>query len=175
VTSSLPRAALDQTDPDSCRDLFRMLVAGVGIVTATGPSGPVGLTASSILAVSVAPPLLLVSLANGSRTLRAIRRSSQFAANLLPADQRPLADRFANSRPAWARFADVELISHRPPVLAVALAAAVCDLVWTRRAGDHTLLLGQIHQLIPGVGQPLVWHDSAYHRLAGGQPIADSA
>lgn len=166
---------IDDVDPSACRGLFRMLVSGVGIVTARGRSGPVGMTASSVLAVSVTPPLLLVSLANGSRTLQVVRQAGQFGANLLPDDQRALADRFADARPAWARFAEVELVLPQPPVLAVALAAAVCDVVWTRRAGDHTLLLGHISRLVAGAGRPLIWHDSDYHHLGRDQPMADSA
>jgi flavin reductase (DIM6/NTAB) family NADH-FMN oxidoreductase RutF len=166
---------IDEVDPDSCRGLFRMLVAGVGIVTAAGPSGPVGLTASTVLPVSVEPPMLLVSLANTSQTLQSVLQARQFAANLLPADQRSLADRFANARPAWARFAEVELIVHQPPVLAAAFAAAVCDLTWAREAGDHTLVLGTISRLVCAPGQPLVWHDSRYHHLERSQPMADSA
>ena len=168
-------AARGWVDPERCRDLYRSLVAGVGLVTAAGPSGPVGMTASSILAVSVTPPLLLVSLANSSRTLAALGRAKRFAVNLLQAEQRHLAERFAGGRPAWARFAELDLVDADPPVLAGAFSSAVCDLEWSSRVGDHTLVVGGITAVRIGVGQPLVWHGSGYHYLPGSRQVPDTA
>jgi flavin reductase (DIM6/NTAB) family NADH-FMN oxidoreductase RutF len=163
-----PRPSSAALEPERCRELFRTLVAGVGIVTADAGSGPIGLTASTIVAVSLDPPLLLVSLANESSTLAELRAASTFAVNLLRGDQQQLADRFASRRAAWAKFADVELSATHPPVLDAALAAATCELVWCRQTGDHTLVLGSIRGVTAGGGRPLVWHGSAYHRL--GEP-----
>ncbi|MGB8385207.1 MAG: flavin reductase family protein [Dermatophilaceae bacterium] len=148
------------------KQLFRAFASSVAVVTADGPDGPVGMTVSSLVAVSLAPPLLLVSLANLSRTLAAVSESGRFAVNLLHDDQQHLAARFATSRPAWVKFAGVALADDASvPVLDRALAAVVCDVTWAHPAGDHTLVLGEIVRADTDTGRPLVWHASGYHAL----------
>ena len=150
----------------AAKQLFRSLASGVAVVTTDGPYGPVGSTVSSVMAVSLTPPLLLVSLAKASGTLAAAREAGRFAVNLLGEDQQQLAVRFA-TRPAWVKFAGVTLADAEPgpPILDRALAAALCDIVWARPAGDHTLLLGQIAQVRVDGGRPLLWHASGYHAV----------
>lgn len=153
-------------DPaDGHKQLYRSLAAGVAVVTTDGPYGPAGMTVSSIMAVSLTPPLLLVSLAKASGTLAALRESGRFAVNLLGDGQQAIAARFATGRPAWVKFAGVRLVDSGtgPPVIDRVLAAATCEVVWVRPAGDHTLVLGQITEVAHGAGRPLVWHASGYH------------
>lgn len=153
------------SDADGCKRLYRSLAAGVAVITADGPYGPVGMTVSSVMAVSLTPPLLLVSLAKTSGTLAALRESGRFAVNLLGDGQQAIAARFATGRPAWVKFAGVRLVDSGtgPPIIGGVLAAAVCELGWVRPAGDHTLVLGQIGGVELGGGRPLVWHASGYH------------
>lgn len=149
--------------------LYRRLAAGVSVVTARG-DGPAavltGMTASSVTSVSLRPALLLVSVANRSRTLSAIRSQRAFAVHLLRADQRDLARRFA------AR--DDRQVSDRAvravlgvPVLTDVLAWSVCLLEAEHAHGDHTLVIGAVTATHIGVGRPLLWHDQAFAELAG--------
>lgn len=150
--------------PD-CRPLYRALAASVSVITAAGETGPVGMTASSVTAVSLTPPLLTVTLAPGSATLAAIERTRQFAVNLLGEDHQAVADRFAGRRPGWARFAGVARRDDDLPLLTDAIAAAVCDLEWLRGCGDRVLVLGRVARCEVRAGVPLLWHASAYHGL----------
>lgn len=159
----------EATEPGSGpKELYRALASSVAVVTAEAGHGPLGMTASSLMAVSLDPPLILVSLGHSSGTLAAIRRSRRFAVNLLTEDQRQLAARFAVARPAWVRFSGVDLAEESPPVLADVLAAAACTVLWLRRCGDHSVVLGRIDRHWVGDGAPLVWHQSDYHRVAQG-------
>ena len=167
-SATAPGPADAAWEHDGHRDLYRTLAASVAVVTADTAAGPTGMTASSVMAVSLDPPLLVVSLAHGSGTLAAIRRRRWFAVNLLAEDQRPIAARFAQGRPGWVKFSGVDLAAGSPPVLDAALAGAVCHLEWTRRCGDHTLVLGRIVRHWSGPGSPLIWHRSDYHRVAPG-------
>lgn len=155
----------DQDLADRCKALYRTITGGVSVITAIGDAGPVGMTASSLLAVSLNPPLLLVSLAHSSTTLLALRHSQRFAVNLLTACQQDVAGQFAFSQPGWARFRGVDVVGHDPPVLRSVLSAAVCTLVWAKQAGDHTLVLGAVESASVSSGIPLVWHASCYHGL----------
>lgn len=167
------QAGADVADADlaaataAYKQLFRTLGSGIAVVSADGPVGSVGMTVSSLMAVSLTPPLLLVSLATASLTLATLRRSGRFAVNLLHDDQQHLAAQFASPRPAWVKFAGVALAEGRsaPPILDDVLAAVVCDLSWVRPAGDHALVLGEIVSADVASGGPLVWHASGYHRV----------
>ncbi|MBS0344254.1 MAG: flavin reductase family protein, partial [Proteobacteria bacterium] len=74
-----------------------MFATGVTIVTARSANGSlVGLTANSFNSVSLAPPLVLWSLARGAGSMPALRTGSHYAINILAASQKELADRFAS-------------------------------------------------------------------------------
>jgi len=152
--------------PTACLNLYRRLAAGVTVVTASGATGPTGMTASSVTSVSLRPPLLLVSVAQHSRTLTAIRRRRAFAVHLLRADQRGLAERFAAQ--GDSRFAE---LGGRTvlgvPVLPDVLAWSVCLLEAEHAYGDHTLVIGRVVAAHVGAGRPLLWHDRAFAELAG--------
>src|SRR5688500_3356715 len=78
------------------RAALGMFATGVTIVTARTPEGDViGLTANSFNSVSLDPPLVLWSLAQAAASLPAFRAGSHYAINILAADQKPLAERFA--------------------------------------------------------------------------------
>src|SRR3954465_10905085 len=78
------------------RTALGMFATGVTIVTARTPDGQViGLTANSFNSVSLDPPLVLWSLAQAAASLPAFRAGSHYAINILAADQKLLAERFA--------------------------------------------------------------------------------
>lgn len=149
----------------ACRRLFRKLAAGVTVITSCEPGGvPVGMTASAMTSLSLRPPLLLVCLSNGSRTLAAIRRHRVFAVHVLREDQRALAEAFANSRiQPSTKFGRV---GWRPvlgaPTIPDSLAWAVCLLHDDRVYGDHSLIVGRVSATHASVGRPLVWHDGGF-------------
>ena len=83
-------------DPLLFRGALGLFATGVTIVTASHPeAGPIGMTANSFNAVSLDPPLVLFSVANTARSLRAFLEAPGFAVNVLRKDQKRLASRFA--------------------------------------------------------------------------------
>lgn len=74
-----------------------MFATGVTIVTARNDDGAlVGLTASSFNSVSLDPPLVLWSLSRAAASMPAFANGSHYAINVLAADQKALAERFAS-------------------------------------------------------------------------------
>lgn len=155
-------SAAESTTLD-CRHLYRALAASVSVITARGDSGPQGMTASSVTAVSLTPPLMAVTLAPASQTLAALRTSGQFVINLLGEDQQAVSARFAGPRPGWARFAGLAVRDGEPPRLPDAIASAVCSVEWERVCGDRVLVLGRVQETTVHDGSPLLWHRSGYH------------
>jgi flavin reductase (DIM6/NTAB) family NADH-FMN oxidoreductase RutF len=157
----------DEAGPgrSACLNLYRRLASGVSVVTALGEDGMTGLTASSVTSVSLRPPLLLVSITHGSRTLAAIRARRAFAVHLLRSDQQELAGHFAGPARSGATQPDHRIVLGAP-VLPDALAWSVCLLEAEHEYGDHTLVIGAVAAAQVGIGRPLVWHDRAYAELA---------
>jgi flavin reductase (DIM6/NTAB) family NADH-FMN oxidoreductase RutF len=149
--------------PD-CLQIYRKLAAGVTVIAAQDRDGPVGMTASSVTSVSLRPPLILVCLAGGSTTLRAIRANGAFAMHLLRDDQQALAETFARCQAAKFEGLAIRNVL-AVPILADVLGWVVCLLEDERRYGDHSVVVGRIVASYVGAGQPLLWHDSGFTTL----------
>lgn len=74
---------------------FRNHPAGVAIITAEDGTGPVGLTATSVISVSAEQARLAFSLSAGSSATPRIMAAETLVVHLLAADQVELAKRFA--------------------------------------------------------------------------------
>ena len=109
------------------RSALGMFATGVTIVTARTATGElIGLTANSFNSVSLAPPLVLWSLARAAGSMPAFSTGSHYAINVLAADQRALAERFAlKGADRWAGVAFQEGAGGAP-LLAGAAATFEC-------------------------------------------------
>jgi 3-hydroxy-9,10-secoandrosta-1,3,5(10)-triene-9,17-dione monooxygenase reductase component len=154
-------------DERSFRDTLGRFPTGVTVVTASGPSGPAGLTTNAFTSLSLEPPLVLVCFERESRTLPVVRESGRFAVNVLSAGQQDLARVFASKRVAAEKFASVtHTVEHGVPVLDGALAWLVCDLEALHAGGDHEIGIGAVTALgHDPAGEPLVFVDGAYRGL----------
>src|SRR5438105_15925501 len=93
-------------DPAQFRQLLGRFATGVTVVTTRDPAGrPVGMTASSVAPVSLAPPLVLVSVDQQNDLHPALRAAQRFVLNVLASDQDAVSRRFAEDRPC--RFAGI--------------------------------------------------------------------
>ncbi|HEX6467731.1 MAG TPA: flavin reductase family protein [Streptosporangiaceae bacterium] len=152
------------------RRLMRRWPAGVAVVTtAHGEDGretdPAGCTVSAFLSVSLRPPLVLVSLSEHSRTLRAVVERGVFCVNILAEEQRDLAGTFAG--PAGDRFRGVDYHWRSGvPVLGGTVAATVCSVERVIPAADHSLVLGSpLWCRQDESADPVVLLDGAYYTL----------
>lgn len=168
-TAAVPTPlAAPEAGAAACRDFYAKLTSGVTVVTTQGPDGPAGSTASAVTSLSADPPLLVVCLGTGSRTLAAIEARGRFAVNLLRHSQRARAELFADPRAGSAeRFASVR---HQQvlavPVLEDGLGWSVCLTEDLRRYGDHCLVVGRLAAVSTAAGRPLLWHQRSFHALA---------
>ena len=89
-------ATIAGMDSQQFRAALGMFATGVTIVTVRSADGSlVGLTANSFNSVSLDPPLVLWSLARRAGSLPTFTHGSHYAINILAADQKELAQRFA--------------------------------------------------------------------------------
>ena len=95
-TSSHRKAGRSGVSAEEFRASLAMFATGVTIVTARTPTGEmIGLTANSFNSVSLNPPLVLWSLAQAASSMGVLSVGSHYAINILAADQKALAERFA--------------------------------------------------------------------------------
>ncbi|ATY96492.1 flavin reductase family protein [Streptomyces bacillaris] len=149
------------------RSVLRAHPSGVTVLTATGPSGPVGVTVTSFTSISAEPALIAVALADTSTTWRKLAHSEHFAIHLLGADQAATALRFAT--PGADRFAPPTAWHTGPygvPYLGGCPGRLLCSRHSTVRLGDHHLLVGAVEQVEHGEQG-----DGLVHRHGSLQPV----
>ncbi|WP_327312867.1 flavin reductase family protein [Streptomyces sp. NBC_01235] len=153
--------------PDLLRSVFRRHAAGVAVITASGESGPVGFTATSLSSVSAEPPLLSFGIGAGASSWPAMSRAEHVGVHVLGEHQQALAATFARS--GADRFGAPTVWREGPegvPVLDDVLAWLVCRVVARIPAGDHRIVLAEVVLGDPeGVGRPLLYHQGRFTSL----------
>lgn len=157
---------------DDFRSAMRHLAGHVCLITTTDPDGSRnGLTATAVCSVSAEPPTLLCSVFTGTACNQSIQQSESFAVNVLALSDKHLADRFAGPIKGEPRFemGQWETLKTGAPVLATALAGFDCQLVKTVEMNTHSILFGEIKDVIIASGQhkPLLYAHGNYGRFAG--------
>jgi flavin reductase (DIM6/NTAB) family NADH-FMN oxidoreductase RutF len=165
----LPDANINAREPNFSKAEFRaalgMFATGVTIVTARSSTGElVGLTANSFNSVSMAPPLVLWSLARSATSMHAFSTGSHYAINILGADQQALALRFASRD--TDRFVGVDFVDGvaGAPLLAGAAATFECFNRSRYEEGDHVIFVGEVERCSRREGaSPLLFHGGRFY------------
>ena len=147
------------------RSSLAMFATGVTIVTVRTPSGDlVGVTANSFNSVSLSPPLVLWSLSQAASVMSAFSQGSHYAINILAADQKELAERFAGKRED--RWTDVSFTSgiSGSPLLTGAAATFECSNRSRYQEGDHVIFVGEVEHCSHRLGaSPLLFHGGKFY------------
>ncbi|MFE6160505.1 flavin reductase family protein [Streptomyces sp. NPDC056486] len=153
--------------PDLLRSVFRQHAAGVAVITAQGPAGPVGFTATSLVSVSAEPPMLSFGIGTGASSWPAVSEAEYVGVHILGEHQLDLATTFARS--GADRFGAGTRWYEGPegvPVLDGTLAWLVCKVAARVPAGDHRIVLAEAVLGDPaGAGRPLLYHQGRFNAL----------
>jgi len=165
-----PLALFEEPGSDLFKSAMRNLAGGVSVISAGRGEARSGMTATSVSSLSLEPPSLLVCIRRGSATLAAITAHRAFGVNVLSADHRHLADRFAGQTgiAAAARFRDTDwlTLATGAPLLADALTAVDCTLERIIDYSSHTIVIGRVRAVHMGGGSgPLVYWRARYHEV----------
>ncbi|MFM8609115.1 MAG: flavin reductase family protein [Burkholderiaceae bacterium] len=147
------------------RKALGMFATGVTIVTARAADGSlVGLTANSFNSVSLEPPLVLWSLSRHAGSMPAMSAGTHYAINILAADQRNLAERFAaKGADRWAGVAFSEGIAGAP-LLSGTVASFECFNRSRYDEGDHVIFVGEVERCSHREGaSPLLYHGGKFY------------
>jgi flavin reductase (DIM6/NTAB) family NADH-FMN oxidoreductase RutF len=142
-------------DHRQLRNCLGHFATGVTVVTTESAGGGHGTTVSSFAAVSLDPPLVLVSLDRRSTMCRLLQ-GNPFTVNVLRASQEDLALHFAGKRVVpQVRWAPRN--GHLAPRLSEVLGYLACSPWCAYSGGDHMLFLGRVEQYAYYGGDPLLF------------------
>ena len=163
--AAVRKARAPSFSPREFRASLAMFATGVTVVTARTPAGElVGFTVNSFNSVSLNPPLVLWSLSQAASAMAALSTGSHYAINILAADQKALAERFAGKREE--RWADVSFTegSSGAPLLDGAAATFECFNRSRYEEGDHVIFVGEVERCQHREGAaPLLFHGGKFY------------
>jgi len=149
---------------------------GVTIITLDLEGEVHGMTANAFASVSLDPPLLLVCVDHSARTHAHLYAKKRFGVNILAEDQRVISEYYARpvrthehaEEEAGARF---ERTAKGTPILRGALVYLECRLQSAQEAGDHTIFIAEVEDVVVRQGEPLLFFRGRYRKI--GEEVAD--
>lgn len=155
-------------DPQrALRDSMGMFATGITVVTVRAPDGkPFGLTVNSFNSVSLAPPLIVWSLASHLASVQAFSECEYYAINVLADDQEHLSQRFATRD--IDKFAGLELRDGLggAPLLDGCCAWFECRNTTRHDGGDHVMFVSEVVRHTREPRSPLIYFSGRYRQLA---------
>jgi flavin reductase (DIM6/NTAB) family NADH-FMN oxidoreductase RutF len=159
------------------RTALGCFATGVTIITLDLEGEVQGMTANAFSSVSLAPPLLLVCVDHSARTHAHMHAKKRFGINILAEHQREISEYYARpihshehaeEEEAVARF---DRTAKGTPILRGALAYLECRLQSAEEAGDHTIFIAEVEDVVVRQGEPLLYFRSKYRKV--GEEVGD--
>ncbi|NOZ66349.1 MAG: flavin reductase family protein [Alphaproteobacteria bacterium] len=149
------------------RKALSSYATGIVVVSTTCDKGqPVGMTINSFASVSLAPALVLWSIAKDSIFFDVFNQVPNFAIHVLRQDQQDLSNHFA--MPNEDNFATIPYDSGLAdlPLLKSYISCFQCRVECRHEGGDHIIIVGQVLDFNCKPADPLIFHDSQYKSLS---------
>jgi len=149
------------------RGLMRLWPHGVSILSVDVEGDRMGVTVSSLVSLSLEPPLIGVSIGKEASCYELLRSARRFAVSLLGAEQEELARRFAAGYPPIVHWEDVPTREGQvAPLIEGALGWIEAETRAEADAGDHTFFIANVLSIEHGPSHhALVYRESTYHSV----------
>jgi len=162
MTEQILRPAFNPANsPAHYKKALSRYSTGVTIITTSTPDGPIGITANSFASISLSPALIMWAPAKSSSRHDAFVAAEAFAVHILSFSQKEICNAFVHSKSAFETV-DYKLNKDGVPIIAGSLAIFECKRYQTHEAGDHTMILGEVHTAHEQDGQGLVFANGAF-------------
>lgn len=152
----------DHSLPVDVRSVFTRVASSTWVIAGVDESGPVGFTATSLVPVSIAPPLVSFNLAKTSPALPALRDNGWAAAHLLDAQQRRVARQFLRDAVTLPDDGSWRYDDRGLPELKDACARLVVSIRELFDAGESYVALADVRDGSIGSASPLLHHRGGF-------------
>lgn len=161
----------DLVTSDEFRAALGRFATGVTVITVETANREIhGMTASAFCSVSLRPPLVLVCVDRLAETYLHLHERHQFGVSILREEQEALSEFFAdperNPDAAYRLGIKYHPMKSGIPVLDNALGNLDCSVVSAHEAGDHTIFVGAVREVIVDEGAPLLYFRGRYRMCA---------
>ena len=149
---------------DDLRAVFHRVPSGIAVVTVDNDGERLGLTVSSLVSLSLTPPLVGLALSRQAALHEILHQAGAFAVSWLPAGEQgaTLAAHFARGVPPIAMWHRIALREGRDIACAPQLAGAAgwldCRIVAEHDAGDHTFFVAAVTAAETGPAERTLTH-----------------
>jgi len=151
-------------------DAMRQMAGGVCVITAGIGDERTGLTATSAVSLSIAPPTMIVCVNRNASAYPIIALRRHFCVNVLGSRHRPIADRFAGRGgvKGAARYAEANWSPLVTGALALddALASIDCAVDEFIERHSHFIVIGSVRALAVRPGKALIYAEGKYGAFA---------
>ena len=146
---------------------MRLWPHGVSILSVDADGDRMGVTVSSLVSLSLEPPLVGVSIGKQASCYELVRSAGQFAISLLGSDQEDVARRFASGFPPLVHWQGIPTREGAvAPLIEGALGWIEARIRSEHDAGDHTFFIADVLSIEHGPSRrSLVYRESTYHPL----------
>jgi len=152
---------------DQLRGLMRLWPHGVSVLAIDNDGDRMGVTVSSLVSLSLDPPLVGVSIGKQASCYELLRQAGGFTVSLLGSGQEAVARRFASGLPPIVHWEGIEIREGQfAPLIEGALGWIEARTVAQHDVGDHTFFVGEVVSSEHGPStSALVYRDREYHAL----------
>ena len=126
------------------RALFRRWPAGVSVVVAEVDGRRAALTVSSLVSLSLDPPLVGISIAEQASLHELLRGADEWTASILAGNQEQLAQHFARSVPPLVLWNGIDVRDDDSRLISGAAGWLVARTVAEHKTGDHTFFVAEV-------------------------------
>ena len=147
------------------KSAMRRLAASVAIVVARGEDGPVGMAATSVTSLTVAPPAVLVCVNRATALHALLVPTAPLSVNLLSRDQQAVSAAFGGGLPREMRFGvgDWQEAGNGLPALSGAQASLSCVIDAMLAYGTHSIVIARVRDcIVNDPVDPLIYQDGGY-------------
>jgi flavin reductase (DIM6/NTAB) family NADH-FMN oxidoreductase RutF len=155
------------TSGEDLRGLMRFVPHPVAVLSVAHDRDTMGVTVSSLVSLSLEPPLVGVSIGKQASIYELLRNAGAFSLSVLGDGQEDIARRFAAGHPPIVHWSGLELLEGRhAPRIAEALGWIEARTIAEHDAGDHTFFIAAVESVERGPApSALMYRDRSYHSL----------
>lgn len=170
-------SAIDHHDPVALRELLGRFCSGITVVATEGPAGVAGFACQSFCALSLDPPMVLISVMRQSRTLPVLLERGEFAVSVLGSDAAEVSATVGGRDPDKFSRVPLARTGSGMPVIAGSLAWFDCSVARVVDGGDHVVILADVNGAGPHdcSGDPLLFFRGRYEQMARPMPTVPAA